>query len=144
MGNSLYGQDFHAWTVQQAELLRERKFDCADIDNIAEEIESMGRSERRELVSRLAERLTHLLKWRHQPASRGRPWRLTIEQRRLHIEDHLADNPSLKSQLDDAIRRGYRQALIEAERETHLPRSTFPPRCPFTFDEAMDPDLWPD
>ena len=87
MGNSLYEQDFYPWTLQQAELLRSRQLDCADLDNIAEEIESMGRSEKRELVSRLTVLLLHLLKWQHRPDFRGRSWRLTIRG-----NDSVSDN----------------------------------------------------
>jgi uncharacterized protein DUF29 len=75
---------------------------------------------------------------------RGRSWGLTIEEQRDALKDHLADNPSLKSQLDELVARAYRRARIHAERETHLPRATFPPTCPFTFDDAMHPDFWPD
>ena len=140
----LYDTDFHAWATEQAALLRAGKLSEADIENIAEEIESMGKNERNELVSRLTVLLVHLMKWRYQPELRGRSWRLTIEQQRLHLEDHLADNPSLKSQIDTLIAKAYRHARIETERETHLERATFPSTCPFTFDQAMDPNFWPD
>lgn len=144
MGNTLYEQDFHAWAMQQAELLRTRKLDCADLDNIAEEIESMGRSEKRELVSRLGVLLLHLLKWRFQPDRRGNSWRLTIKAQRRSLGRHLKENPSLKSSLDEAIRDAYGDALIEAERETGLAAETFPDACPFTFEQAIDDDFWPE
>src|SRR5580704_495573 len=99
MGNTLYKQDFHAWALQQAELLRTRQLGCADLDNIAEEFESIGWSEKRELINRLAVLLLHLLKWRHQPVFRGNSWRLTIKVRRRAVTRYLLDNPSLKSQL---------------------------------------------
>jgi hypothetical protein len=141
---TLYDTDFYAWTAEQAALLRAGRLSEADVENIAEEIESMGKSERSELINRLAILLAHLLKWRYQPGLRGRSWRLTIDEQRDALRDHLADNPSLKSQLDDLTARAYRRARFGAERETHLPRSIFPPDCPFTFDEAMHPDFWPD
>jgi hypothetical protein len=141
---TLYDTDFYAWTNEQAALLRAGRLSEADLENIAEEIESMGKSERRELVSRLAVLLHHLLKWRYQPGFRSNSWRLSIEQQRLQLSDHLADNPSLKSQLDDLMRRAYRRGRIEAEKETGLERKTFAPECPFTFDEVMNPDFWPD
>ena len=77
MSNSLYERDFYAWANEQAALLRAGKLDSADIENIAEEIESMGRSEKRELINRLAVLLLHLLKWRFQPGLRGNSWRAT-------------------------------------------------------------------
>jgi hypothetical protein len=141
---TLYDTDFYAWANEQAALLRAGRLSEADIENIAEEIESMGRSEKRELVSRLNVLLLHLLKWRYQPTLRGRSWSLTIEQQRLRLGKHLTDNPSLKSQLDDVIADAYQDARIDAERETHLARSVFPPSCPFTVDEAMNPDFWPE
>lgn len=144
MDNSLYEQDFHAWTERQAELLRARDFTHADIDNIVEEIESMGRSERRELTNRLAVLLLHLLKWRFQPAFRGNSWRLTIKARRHSLTEHLRDNPSLKSRLDQVMANAYMGARIEAERETGLAAETFPEAAPFTFAQAIDGDFWPD
>jgi hypothetical protein len=104
----------------------------------------MGRSERRELTNRLTVLLLHLLKWRYQPALQCNSWRRTIEQQRLHLEEHLAENPSLKSQLGQVIASAYRHARIEAEHETGLLRKVFPVTCPLTFDEAMNPDFWPD
>ena len=141
---SLYDADFYAWANEQAALLRAGKLEAADIAHIAEEIESMGRSEKRELVNRLAVLLTHLLKWRFQPGLRGNSWRLTIEEQRYRLADHLADNPSLKALLPEASVNAYRLALIEAERETGLARSTFPVPCPWSFAEIMAADFWPE
>jgi hypothetical protein len=144
MSNSLYEQDYHAWTLQQAEMLRSRQLDCADLDNIAEEIESMGRSLKRELTSRLTVLLLHMLKWQHQPGFRGRSWRLTIRGQRLSLRQHLRDNPSLKSYLDQAMLDAFGRARIDAERETGLDAEAFPETCPFNFDQAVSDDFWPD
>jgi hypothetical protein len=141
---TLYDIDFYAWTNEQAALLRAGRLSEADIENIAEEIESMGKSERRELASRLTVLLVHLLKWRHQPTYRGKSWKLTIEQQRHRLEHHLKDNPSLKSQLAELMVYAYLLARTDAAQETGLDRDSFPPVCPFTFDEAMNPDFWPD
>ena len=113
MSNALYERDFYAWANEQAALLRAGKLDRADIDNIAEEIESMGRSEKRTLVSRMSVLLLHLLKWRYQPAFRGTSWRLTIMEQRYRLADHLRDNPSLKGQSQSQIAVGlrYRRCL---------------------------------
>jgi Domain of unknown function DUF29 len=89
VNRQLYDQDFFAWTNEQAGLLREGRLSEADIDHIAEEIE--GKSEKRELVSRLTGLLLHLLKWQHQPAFRSTGWGLTLEEQRNRLEDHLAD-----------------------------------------------------
>jgi len=140
----LYETDFYAWANEQAALLRAGRFEDADIAGIAEEIESMGRSEKRELISRLTVLLVHLLKWRFQPARRSASWRLSIEGQRIDIVDHLDDNPSLKSKLDDALVRAYRRAVIEAARETGMDKSAFPASSPWNYDEIIDDDFWPE
>jgi hypothetical protein len=144
MSNTLYDQDFYAWANEQAALLRAGKLDSADIENIAEEIESMGRSEKRELVNRLAVLLLHLLKWRYQPSFRGNSWRLTIKEQRYRLRRHMKDNPSLKSQVDEAMSDAYGLAKISAERETGLALDTFPNDYPFSFDQVITEDFWPD
>ena len=144
MSSSTYDLDFYAWANEQAALLRAGKLASADIENIAEEIESMGRSEKRELVSRLNILLLHLLKWQFQPDSRAKSWRFSIEEQRDKIADHLLDNPSLKYSLDDIIGTAYRDARRDAEKETGLERKTFPATCAFTFEQMMDAGFWPD
>ena len=141
---SLYETDFHAWANQQATLLRAGNLAAADMPNIIEEIESMGRSEQRELVNRLVVLMLHLLKWRYQPALRGNSWKLSIREQRLRLAAHLEDNPSLNSKIDLAMSRAYSLALVEAERETGLAEATFPPVCPFAFTQMMDDGFWPD
>ena len=135
--SELYDRDFYAWANDQAGLLRAGKLSSADIANIAEEIETLGRSEKRELVSRLTVLLQHLLNWRFQPERRGRSWELSIANARDELTDHLGENPSLKAMLPEAIATGYRRARRSAEQETGLPGNTFPVECPWTFDQAM-------
>ena len=142
--SSLYDEDFHAWANEQAALLRQGKLGQVDLEHIALEIESMGRTEKRELVSGLTVLMLHLLKWRFQPILRGKSWRLSIEGQRLDIDAHLKDNPSLKAGLSEAISFSYRRALIEAERETGLEAATFPSECPWSFDQMMADDFWPE
>jgi hypothetical protein len=140
---SLYDQDFYAWANEQAALLRAGKLSAADIENIAEEIESMGKTEKRELVNRLTILLLHLLKWQYQPILQGPSWQVTIRNQRFDITDHLADNPSLKSIVAEAMTRAYRRAIGEAGLETGLPERTFPAECPWSFDQIMDAAFWP-
>jgi len=140
----LYETDFYAWTIQQAALLRTGRLSDADIDQIAEEIESMGRSERRELVNRLAVLLAHLLKWRFQSDRRSRSWRLTIKEQRIRLARQLGDNPSLRAQFEDAATDAYGLAVVRAERETGLDASDFPKTCPFSFAEVTDDAFFPD
>jgi hypothetical protein len=139
-----YEHDFLAWTQEQAALLRTGDWARADVEHIAQEIESMGKAEKRELISRLSVLLLHLLKWRFQPALRGTAWRLTIEEQRLKIVDHLDDNPSLRDLRDEAAAIAYRYARVAAERETKLARETFPVSCPWKFDEMIDDNFWPE
>jgi Domain of unknown function DUF29 len=140
---SLYDQDFYAWANEQAALLRAGKLSAADIEHIAEEIESMGKTEKREMVSRLTVLLLHLLKWQYQQILRGSSGQTTIIVQRLQLADHLDDNPSLRAKTGEIVPRAYRLALAEAAAETTLPRSTFPAECPWSFDQIMDADFWP-
>ena len=97
----------------------------------------MGRSEKRGLASRLKVLLAHLLKWQHQPGNRGNSWRLTIEEQRREVTDHLADNPSLKDRLPEAIASAYPGAVLVAARETGLGREIFPAACPWSFNKSL-------
>jgi len=99
----LYDQDFFAWSRQQTDLLRAGDLARADIEHIAEEIESLGRTEKRGLISRLTVLLFHLLKWRYQPEKRGATWEASIRVQRNRLADHLEDNPSLKPLLPRAL-----------------------------------------
>ena len=135
--SDLYERDFFAWSTEQAALLRAGNLSHADIAHIAEEIETLGRSEKRELVSRLTVLLLHLLKWRFQPARRGTSWQLSISTTRKRLADHLADNPSLKPMLPEAMTRAYSYARDDAAIETGIDLSTFPVDCPWTFEQAM-------
>jgi hypothetical protein len=139
----LYDQDFFAWSRQQAELLRAGDLARADIEHIAEEIESMGRTEKRELISRLTVLLLHLLKWRYQPDNRGASWEASIRVQRNRLADHLDDNPSLKPLLPQSLTSAYRDAVLEAIAETVLPGTTFPGTCPWTVEQALDAGFWP-
>ncbi len=136
--SSLYERDFYAWANTQATLLREKRLSEADIEHIAEEMESMGRGEKRELINRLTVLLLHLLKWQYQPGLRGSSLRGSIRVQRISLESHLQDNPSLKTLLPAAVAEAYRIAKIEAENETGLPEATFPAACPWLFEQMMD------
>jgi len=142
--SSLYDRDFYAWTAEQAALLREGRLSQADIANIAEEIESMGRSEKRELVSRLTVLLLHLLKWQFQPGLRAASWRASIQVQRISLETHLGDNPSLNAAVPDVMAQAYRISRIEAGKETGLAVEGFPAVVPWGFELVMDEGFWPD
>ncbi|MDG6095731.1 DUF29 domain-containing protein [Acetobacter sp. AN02] len=141
---ALYDRDFYAWANEQAGLLRAGKLAQADIDHIAEEIESMGKTEKRELISRLTVLLLHMLKWEFQPARRGASWEVSIGTQRRAIARHMADNPSLKAKLPEAIEDAYVDARSEAYAETGLAKASFPSTCPWTFEQMMDENFWPE
>ena len=138
-----YDTDFYGWTQEQADLIRAGRTEDLDLKNLLEEIEAMGRSERRELESRLQVLFMHLLKWQYQSERQGRSWQLTIEEQRRKALRVLQENPSLKSRLTEIIKDAYGDAVIAAERETNIRRSVFPETCPWTFEQAVDASFWP-
>ena len=144
---TLYEEDVVLWSEQQAQALRDAARSGVNLPidwtNVAEEIESLGRTEKRELVNRLAVLMTHLLKWQVQPARRSTSWRLTIIEQRRKLERHLDDNPSLKARMEPAIAAAYGDALLRAQRQTGLPESAFPPACPYQASELLDFDYFP-
>jgi len=141
--SSLYDRDFYAWSIEQAALLREGRVAEADLESIAEELESMGKAEKREFVDCLRVLMLHLLKWRCQPSGRGDSWRLSIAEARDEIADLIEDSPSLKTNLDSAMASAYRDARRKAAIETELAEESFPAQAPWTFAEATDDGFWP-
>lgn len=140
---NLYDQDFYAWTQQQAKFLKEKTLDKLDLIHLFEEVESMGASERSELVNRLEILLGHLLKWQFQPTHRGNSWEYTIIEQRDKIKDHIVENPSLKSYLEVAFEKGYKYGVLLAAKETKLSRIAFPSICEWTIDQVLDEDFFP-
>ena len=144
MSTPSHDTDFFGWTHQQAHLLRTGRLDQLDVVNLIDEIEDMGKSQIRELESRLGVLLAHLLKWRYQPERRGVSWETTIREQRRRLTRLLADNPSLQPRLPKAHDDAYGDARLIARRETALPEPTFPAASPFTLEQTLDPDYWPD
>ena len=139
-----YDQDFYQWLMKNASLLRQGKFSEADTEHIAEELEAMGKKEQRELVSRLAVLLAHLLKWAFQPVRRTRSWRNTIATQRIDIMDLLEDSPSLQHELEKKIAKAYMRSRLMAENETGIDKSGFPAECPFSVEEILGQDFYPE
>ena len=142
---SLYETDFYAWTQYQAALLRKNKWGELDAANLAEEVESLGRRDKRELGSRLQILLAHLLKWRYQPErwEDSHSWYHTIVEQREQIEDLLADSPSLRPQLPDLLSLRYGRAGRRVLRETELAEAVLPQVCPWTIEQVLDESFWP-
>ena len=132
-----YKNDFYGWALEQGALLRAGRLDAVDVENLAEEIEALGRNELDRLRSFYRLILLHMLKWEHQPNLRSRSWAASIAVHRIHVEQVLEDNPSLRSRRGQALAGAYRLARAEAVRETGLAAATFPEICPFTLDEVM-------
>jgi hypothetical protein len=140
---TLHDRDFYAWTLQQANLLREGRLSEADIVHIAEELESMGASERRELTHRLAVLIAHLLKWQFQPELRGNSWRNTIDVQRFDVKELLEESPTLVAKLNERMEKAYSKSLLLVVRETGLSKQMFPPVCPFNAEQLLSEDYWP-
>jgi Domain of unknown function DUF29 len=140
----LYEQDFFLWTQQMAIALREGQLDQLDLENLAEEIESVGRSEKRELISRLRVLLIHLLKWQFQSERHSHSWQSTITEQRIQLELVLEDSPSLKGLVPDLLELAYQQARVKAADETQLAIVTFPEHCLYALLDILRSDFWID
>jgi len=133
-----YETDFFGWTIHQALMLRQKNWRALDIPNLIEEIESLGRQERRELENRLGLLVGHLLKWQYQPEKRSRSWRITIRSQRQEIAKLLADNPSLKPYLLEALLRCYSIAINLVLNETPLKLNDLPVECPYMIIQVLN------
>jgi Domain of unknown function DUF29 len=138
-----YDRDFYAWTLAQAEALRAKDWQALDPEHLAEEIEGLGKSDRRALQSRLRILLLHLLKVAHQRQPRL-SWLRSIRNSREAIELVLGDSPSLRRELPDSLAWAYPKARRAAAEETRLPLATFPERCPWNLDQLQDDDFLPE
>ena len=139
-----YEQDFYAWTQEQAKLLRSGKFSEMDIENVAEELESMGRSDKREIDARLEVLLMHLLKWQIQVLHRSPGWSGTIREQRRRITKLLRESPSLRPAVPPLIPDAYTEARDKAAQETGLAEAMFPVECPFTPEQILAEDFLPE
>ena len=138
-----YENDFLLWIEKQAALLRAEKFGELDLENLIEEIDSMGRSLRRELHSRLTVLLMHLLKCQFQPEKKSSSWQGSIMEQRSDIELLLIDNPSLRREVEKSATTRYPNAVKRAVIETGLPRSTFPALMPYSAEQLLDEEFTP-
>jgi Domain of unknown function DUF29 len=132
-----YDRDFYSWSLEQAQLVREGRWASVDRENVAEEIESLGREQFNKLESALRVLLVHILKWDHQPERRSRSWAISIKDQRIAFELVLQDNPGLQGRRDEALARAYRRARLLATNETGLDELTFPETCAYSWDEII-------
>ena len=142
----LYERDFSVWAQTTAGLIRKGQWWAIDAEVLAEEIESLGISQKHALQSHIHQLVMHLLKWRYQPTGRqlGHSWQTSINNQRVEIELLLEDNPGFTPQLPDILYRRYPKARKHASRETGLPLATFPTACPWTVEQILDDDFWPE
>ena len=144
--NTSYESDVVAWAKEQAALIRAGQFDQLDLTHIAEEIEDVGKSEQRELASRMAVLLAHILKWKFQPQKRSVSWTLTIKEQRRLLVRRVQKTPSLSPILSDPewVDEIWVDAKALAEKETGLDMSTYPEICPWSMADVLTPEWLPD
>ncbi len=141
----LYDRDFYTWALEQARALKEHRTESLDWENLADEVEGLAKTERRELKSRLEVLLLHLLKWQFQSRRRSRSWRTTIAVQRVKIRQHLEENPGLKPSTPDVLASAYESARIEVTGRFLAKADPQPPdSCPWTFEQVMDEQFWPE
>ncbi|WAS04565.1 DUF29 domain-containing protein [Gloeomargaritales cyanobacterium VI4D9] len=141
---NLYEQDFYLWLEETAELLKTGKFEKLDIENLIEEIESMGRSEKQALRSNLEVILMHLLKYKYQPEKRSNSWRYTLLEHRRRLQDIFQFSPSLRRYFLETFPYCYQGARKLASVETEMAITTFPLASPFTPEQVLDEDFLPE
>lgn len=141
---TLYDIDVVAWSMQQAALLRAGRWTQIDLDNIVEEIESVGRAEQREFESRFAQLLTNLLKWCYRPGERSEAERATIDMQRGSIMRQLKKTPSLRHELLNAewLKDVWDVAVVEAEEQTEL--EAFPEQPAWKVAQVLAPAFYPE
>ncbi len=141
--STLYEQDFYLWLETTVKLLRDRQLDQLDYDNLIEEIEAMGRSEKHRLESNLIVVLMHLLKYKYQPEKRSKTWLSSIFEHRRRLLKTLQSSPSLKRYYEEVFDECYGYAVKQASIETGLPLAHFPVVSPFTIQETLDFEFLP-
>jgi hypothetical protein len=140
-----YEGDFYLWLLGQAELLRQGRFQDLDVENLAEEVESIGRSDKREVYNRLVVLMVHLLEYQFQHLKRTRSWGLTIADQRFRLKLVLRDSPSLhQTYIPEVLDDIYPLARKRAAIQTDLPLGTFPDECPYALEQLLDEDFLPE
>jgi hypothetical protein len=140
----LYERDYFEWTQTTARLVRSGCWQQLDRESVAEELESLGNRDKREVISRLEVLLMHLLKWRMHPQDWSRSWRSSIRTQRRELARVLEESPSLRARLPEFIAKAYPSAVEEAVEEMRLYKNPFPPECPYTPEQIMDTEFLPD
>lgn len=141
---NLYDRDFYQWTQKTAYFLKQRKFEAVDWDALIEEIEALGRSEKRAIRSYLVVVIKHLLKWQYQPGERSGSWKASIRNSRASLLELLEDNPSLRGDfVIESVAKVYNRAREEASEETTIFLDKFPIECPYSSEQLLDTEFLP-
>jgi hypothetical protein len=139
-----YLADFSRWISQTAQLLREQRWHEIDLPHLIEEIEDLGKSERRGIASQLTRLLLHLLKWQYQPQRRSDSWLDSITDARTQIELALEDSPSLRNYPSEQLEESYQRARRQAAKQTSIDISVFPDECPYSLELVLAEDWLPE
>jgi Domain of unknown function DUF29. len=139
-----YSTDFNLWINQTAQLLRERRWHEIDLPNLIQEVENLGKSERRGIASQLTRLLLHLLKWQYQPQLRTDSWLDSITDARTQIELAIEDSPSLRNYPAEQLGKSYQRARLQAARQTRMDVSVFPEICPYSLELVLAEDWLPE
>ena len=141
----LYQRDYQEWLDETTKLLRDRSFDFLDLENLIEEIEDMGKSQKDAVESNLIILLMHLLKYKYQPEKRidSNSWRYSIVEHRRRLLRAFKKSPSLRRYFDEVFDECYHDARQDTKTETQLPLNTFPELCPFSKEEILNPNFLP-
>lgn len=141
---ALYDQDFYIWTLHSAKLLRQGKFKEVDIENIADELESKGKRKRRRLITRLVLLTSFLLKWQFFPEQRREILQQSIKKSRMKIAHLLKESPSLNGELLNKLSDVYMRAILYVEMEIDLPENYFPVNCPYSLEQCLSDEFYPE
>jgi hypothetical protein len=144
ISDASYEQDFYAWLLKSATLLRQRKFSELDVEKIAEELEGMARSDKRQLLNRFAVLLSHLLKWQYQPDKRSKSWDRSMKEQRKRILLLLEESPSLRYAIEKTLADAYEIAVLTAANETGIDELAFSESCEYSLEEILDKNFYPE
>ncbi len=142
--SATYKADFNLWIEETAQLLRSHHWHEVDVEHLIEEVEGLGKSERRGIASQLTRLLLHLLKWQYQPQRRSDSWLDSITDSRTQIELAIEDSPSLKSYPTEQLEESYQRARRQAAKQTGILLSVFPEECPYSLELVLDEDWLPE
>lgn len=139
-----YEEDHYGWLQAMITLLRERRMDDLDVDNLIGDLEDMGNSNKNQLVNRLAVLIAHLLKWQFQPTHRSFGWKGTIKEQRMRLKKLLEENPGLKPLVGNILPDAFQYSLPQVFKDTGLDLESTLVHCPWTFEQCMDESFFPD